>query len=163
MFFPHLLVGMLLAYFLPIGILPAFMAAYFVDLIDKPLSFLGLSNGRGVLFHSWLILIPFGIWLAIQRKSKLVLAFFIGTLSHLLIDTLDAPGIPLFYPFSQQNAYLGVFQSYYPLGAIMAGQMPVIPDPALLIAEGGALLASMFIAYLIWKRAKSEGKQFNLL
>ncbi|GEM_PF-5056781 len=163
MFFVHLLAGMLIAYFLPIGILPAILAAYFVDIVDKPLGLLGLSSGRGVIFHSWLILIPFGIWLAIQRRSRLALAFFLGTLSHLLIDTLDSPGVPLFYPFSQANVYLGVFAPYYPLGSILAGQLPQLPEPPLLAVESLALLASIFVAYMIWKRAREEGKQFNLL
>jgi membrane-bound metal-dependent hydrolase YbcI (DUF457 family) len=156
MFFVHLLAGMLIAYFLPVGILAAVLGAFFVDIIDKPLGLLGLSSGRGVIFHSWIILIPFGAWLAMRRKSRLALAFFLGTLSHLLIDTLDSPGVPLFYPFSQQNVYLGVFKPYYPLGSLLAGQLPQLPDPPLLAAEALALLASICVGYLIWKRDKEH-------
>jgi len=56
---------------------------------------------RGI-FHSLFLLIPISVFIAIINP-EIAAAFFIGYLSHLVLDSLTPEGIMLFYPFSKKR------------------------------------------------------------
>jgi len=69
----------------------------------KPISFLInlFFRHRGV-FHSPFLLILTSMLIAIINL-EIAAAFFIGYLSHLVLDSLTPKGIMLFYPFSKRR------------------------------------------------------------
>jgi inner membrane protein len=69
----------------------------------KPVSFLiNFFLGHRGIFHS--VFLPLLISLLILLINyELTIAFFIGYLSHLVLDSLTPGGIMLFYPFSKKR------------------------------------------------------------
>jgi len=73
------------------------IGSIFPDLIDKPLSIMEISSGRGFSHSLFFVFIYFLVLLALTKGDKSIsVPFFIGCLFHL---ALDMPSIPLFYPF----------------------------------------------------------------
>ena len=69
----------------------------------KPLSFLiNIFLGHRGIFHSLFLLILISFVIAIV-KTEPAIAFFIGYLSHLLLDSLTPEGVMFFYPFSKKR------------------------------------------------------------
>ena len=69
----------------------------------KPLSFLiNIFLGHRGIFHSPFLLILISIIISIIN-IEIAAAFFIGYLSHLILDSLTLKGIMLFYPFSKKR------------------------------------------------------------
>jgi membrane-bound metal-dependent hydrolase YbcI (DUF457 family) len=157
MFIPHFLFGLLTVYLLSMPFVFALIAAYLPDFVDKFLMLFGLTGGRSFP-HSWLILAPFVLWLALDRKNKLALIFVIGIAGHLAIDLLDEPGIPLFYPF---GGYVGthLFEgTTFHVGNILAGSGPwVQTSEKVWAAEALSLVACVPVGYLILRKRKNKG------
>ena len=69
----------------------------------KPLSFLiNVFLGHRGLFHSIFLLILLSL-LIMLVSYELTIAFFIGYLSHLALDSLTPEGVMFFYPFSRKR------------------------------------------------------------
>ena len=69
----------------------------------KPLSFLiNIFLGHRGIFHSLFLLIPISVFIAIINP-EIAAAFFIGYLSHLVLDSLTSEGVMFFYPFSKKR------------------------------------------------------------
>lgn len=69
----------------------------FPDLVDKPLSILGLFSGRGIAHTLVFVLLSFLVVFILSKGNKAIsFPFLIGIAFHLI---LDAPYVPLFYPF----------------------------------------------------------------
>lgn len=69
----------------------------------KPISFLlNLFFMHRGMFHSLFLLTLISFVIALV-KTELAIAFFIGYLSHLALDSLTPEGITLFYPFSRKR------------------------------------------------------------
>lgn len=69
----------------------------------KPVSFLiNLFFRHRGIFHSPFVLILISMLIAIINH-EIAIAFFIGYLSHLVLDSLTPSGIMLFYPFSKKR------------------------------------------------------------
>ncbi|MFW9999104.1 MAG: metal-dependent hydrolase [Candidatus Hodarchaeota archaeon] len=67
------------------------------DVIDKPLIFFGLGNGRNISHNLFFIILSFLILhFSIKRKTSISFPFLIGLIFHII---LDLPEVPLFYPF----------------------------------------------------------------
>ena len=157
MFMGHLAIALAFVLSLQFPLIPVIIGSYLPDLIDKPLSVFGLTDGRSPLVHSFLILLPFLAWLALDRKSKVPLALSLGIISHLLIDLLNDPGVFLFYPF---GGYIdiGFFKEalIFPKN-ILSGSGPwFFIEDKLLLAELLSLFACIPISYLIVKRRKKK-------
>ncbi len=54
-------------------------------------------------------------YISIQTSLTFIFAFFVGTLSHILLDYLAYPGIPLFAPISPKKHTLGVLPGPHPV------------------------------------------------
>lgn len=157
MFALHLLFGLLVVYLTSMPLAPVIVAAYLPDLVDKPLSLLGMTNGRDWP-HSLLILAPFAVWLAVERKNRLALVILLMVAGHLAIDLLDEPGIPLLYPF---GGYVGtnLFEgtNVY-IGHMLSGSGAwVQTSESVWIAEALSLLGCVPLTYLIVRRGKQKG------
>jgi len=157
MFITHLTIGLLFVYLFSLPLAPALIGAYLPDILDKPLSLIGLTGGRDPILHSWLVLLPFLAWLALDRKNKSALAFVLGISSHLLLDLLNTPGVALFHPFT---GYIdpGIFKdaSFFP-GNILSGAGPwFYMEEKLWAFEILSFLACLPISYLIIKRGKGK-------
>ncbi len=77
------------------------MGSLFPDIIDKPLSLLGLGSGRLLSHNLFFILIAFLIlFIFTKRNLRISVPFLVGMSIHLI---LDIPGIPLFYPLISYN------------------------------------------------------------
>ncbi len=69
----------------------------------KPISFLiNLFFRHRGIFHSPFILILISLVIALINP-EIAAAFFIGYLSHLVLDSLTPEGIMFFYPFSKKR------------------------------------------------------------
>ena len=69
----------------------------------KPLSFLiNIFLGHRGIFHSPFLLILVSMVIAIIN-IEIAVAFFIGYLSHLVLDSLTPGGVMFFYPFSKKR------------------------------------------------------------
>jgi len=73
------------------------IGSLFPDIIDKPLSLLGLGTGRLISHNLIFILIAFLIlFIFTKRNMRISVPFLAGMSIHLI---LDFPQVPLFYPF----------------------------------------------------------------
>ena len=69
----------------------------------KPVSFLiNIFLGHRGIFHSLFLLILISMVIAIIN-IEIAVAFFIGYLSHLVLDSLTPEGVMFFYPFSNRR------------------------------------------------------------
>ncbi len=69
----------------------------------KPISFLiNILLGHRGIFHSPFLLILISMVIAIIN-IEIAAAFFIGYLSHLVLDSLTPEGVMFFYPFSKKR------------------------------------------------------------
>ena len=69
----------------------------------KPLSFLiNIFLGHRGIFHSPFLLILISL-LIMLVSHEIAAAFFIGYISHLVLDSLTPKGIMFFYPFSKKK------------------------------------------------------------
>lgn len=69
----------------------------------KLISFLiNIFLGHRGIFHSLFLIIPISIFIAIINP-EIAAAFFIGYISHLVLDSLTPEGVMLFYPFSKKR------------------------------------------------------------
>lgn len=69
----------------------------------KPISFLiNIFLGHRGIFHSPFFLILTSMLIAIINQ-EIASAFFIGYLSHLILDSLTPEGVMFFYPFSKKR------------------------------------------------------------
>jgi len=69
----------------------------------KPISFLiNILLGHRGIFHSPFLLILISMVIAIIN-IEIAVAFFIGYLSHLVLDSLTPEGVMFFYPFSKKR------------------------------------------------------------
>jgi len=69
----------------------------------KPVSFLiNLFFRHRGIFHSVFVLILISL-LIMLVSHEIAIAFFIGYLSHLILDSLTPKGVMLFYPFSKKR------------------------------------------------------------
>jgi inner membrane protein len=87
-----------LARFLDLRIL--IIGSLFPDLIDKPLSFFGFSDGRSIT-HTLLvavIILLAGLFLWQNLKKTWLLAISIGTIAHLILDSMWTGPQVLFWP-----------------------------------------------------------------
>ena len=72
------------------------IGSLFPDIIDKPLSLLGLGTGRLLSHNLFFILIAFLIlFIFTKRNLRISVPFLVGMSIHLI---LDIPKVPLFYP-----------------------------------------------------------------
>jgi hypothetical protein len=97
----HIGIPAILAIKLRLNLLVAILCGILPDVVDKPLSALGIGGGRFIghtLLFAVVIVILFTVW-----KRKHGLAALIGLSSHLLLD-LNAL-IPWFYPFKSYEFY----------------------------------------------------------
>ena len=102
----HMLVALALAYIFKLPKLPAFLAALALDL-DIVLNLTGLGFPfvhRGII-HTPLFLIALtAVWYYYGRRSKSAeaantgLSVGIGGLSHVALDFVTIPGVPLLFP-----------------------------------------------------------------
>jgi len=69
----------------------------------KPLSFLiNIFLGHRGIFHSVFLLILISL-LIMLASYEITIAFFVGYLSHLILDSLTPEGVMFFYPFSKKK------------------------------------------------------------
>jgi len=69
----------------------------------KPISFLiNIFLGHRGIFHSLFLPILISMLIAIINQ-EIAAAFFIGYLSHLVLDSLTPEGVMFFYPFSKKR------------------------------------------------------------
>ena len=69
----------------------------------KPISFLiNIFLGHRGIFHSLFLLILISLIIAFIN-NEIAAAFFIGYLSHLILDSLTPEGVMFFYPFSKKR------------------------------------------------------------
>lgn len=69
----------------------------------KPISFLiNIFLGHRGIFHSPFLLILISMLIAIINQ-EIASAFFVGYLSHLILDSLTPEGVMFFYPFSKKR------------------------------------------------------------
>jgi hypothetical protein len=97
----HIGVPAVLAMTLRLNPLVAIVCGILPDMVDKPLSAMGIGGGRFIghtLLFAGVIIILFTVW-----KRKYGLAALIGLASHLLLD-LDGL-VPWFYPFKNYQFY----------------------------------------------------------
>lgn len=110
-------------YWVPIGLACAVVGGLFPD-IDwhtskvgaslKPISrLINLLFGHRTLFHAPLLYV-LSFYLLKSRFYTLywaLLPFTAGTMSHLLLDTMNYKGVPLFYPFSRKHYHIAEFSA----------------------------------------------------
>jgi membrane-bound metal-dependent hydrolase YbcI (DUF457 family) len=154
MFFTHLTFALLAVCMLSFPLFPALIAFHLPDMLDKALWLFGLTDGRSFP-HSWMVLAPFLIWLALGKKNRLALVFVVGILSHLALDVLNTPGIPFFYPFGGYFD-LGFFQEVklYPSNILLGSGPWFLASEKIIAAEALSLFACIPLSYLIIKRRK---------
>jgi hypothetical protein len=95
----HLGISAALALLFRLNLFVAMFCGILPDLVDKPLSLLGIGGGRYVghtLLFSVLVVAAFLFW-----KRKYGLAALLGLTSHLLLDLNSL--VPWFYPFKHYN------------------------------------------------------------
>jgi hypothetical protein len=81
---------------LEIDFMYLFVGSLLADFIDKPLSILGISNGRGIAHTLLFTFTIFSLIFAYTQETSKILPFLFGQILHLL---MDLPMVPLFYPF----------------------------------------------------------------
>ena len=102
--------------------------------------------------HSLLFALLFLVAYGLLRRLELMFAF-IGISSHILLDSLDAHGVPLLWPFSQQLFGLGLWASTDVRNLTIEGVLrpdSFIPDKILL----AALLVYIIFQHTIWREKR---------
>ena len=75
--------------------------------------------GHRTLTHSILVLFTLTGILYVTTSLSVTVAFFVGYLSHLILDSLTVSGVPFLYPFSRRNYGLrfcytqGIFEKVF--------------------------------------------------
>jgi inner membrane protein len=137
-----------LARFLDIRIL--MIGALVPDIIDKPLSFLGIGDGRFITHTLLIFLVVSAIALALYlfQKKTWLLAIAFGTFTHLILDSMWAMPQTLFWPlsgwsFPAANHKIG-------LGQISAWWNMLLTNPRLDIGEAiGFLIVAGVVSVLL--------------
>ena len=97
----HIGIPLALAYLLRLNPVVTAFCGILPDLVDKPLSVMGIGGGRYIghtLLSVLLVSVAFSLW---RRKNGL--AALVGGISHLLLD-LGAL-VPWLYPFREYDFY----------------------------------------------------------
>jgi hypothetical protein len=97
----HIGISLILAYLLRLNPVVTIFCGILPDLVDKPLSAMGVGGGRYIghtLLFAFLFSIAFYLW-----KRRYGLAALVGGISHLLLD-LNAL-VPWLYPFKEYDLY----------------------------------------------------------
>lgn len=97
----HIGLALTLAYLLRLNPVVTAFCGILPDLVDKPLSAMGLGGGRYIghtLLSVLLVSVAFSLW-----KRKHGLAALVGGVSHLLLDLGGL--VPWLYPFKEYGLY----------------------------------------------------------
>ena len=128
------------------------IGALLPDIIDKSLMFLNLGSGRGISHTLLFVVVSFLIIHFFVKRNFLVsIPFFIGCLSHLL---LDLPEVPLFFPFV-------MYEFIYVDDPLNSWLYSLFNDPVVFITEISGLFILLFI--LINNQLYSGKKIINFL
>jgi inner membrane protein len=76
------------------------IGSLFPDIIDKPLEFIGFSNGRSIT-HTLLVTLIFlftGLFLSVNYKKTWLMAIAIGMSTHLILDSMWLTPHTLLWP-----------------------------------------------------------------
>lgn len=111
------------------------IGALIPDIIDKPLSFFQIGNGRFLGHAPFLYLIAFGLILFTFQKKYIVYSLFFGIAFHLI---LDIPNIPILWPF--------ISYDFQPHDAYISNWLiSLLTDPLIVSTE----IIGLFIIILI--------------
>jgi hypothetical protein len=119
------------------------------DILDKPLSFLGLGDGR-FIFHTLLvnlIVLFIGFFLTLKNRKTWVLAISIGMLAHLVLDFMWQNPHALFWPLDGWNFPPPVQIFFW--GQIFLWWSTLVSDPTVLIFEGIGLAPLLFLTWIL--------------
>ncbi len=128
-------------FFITLGAIIPDIDILFKPFSDKYPSLYIFSHGGFTHSIAGVVVVAFLAWLGIALADKagacafcsggspvLMMGIFVGGCTHLLLDTLAFPGIPLLYPLSTKKCTLGVF-----------------PGPSLILFSASILFAGILL------------------